>query len=104
LDAEKTFVPLCDAIKSHQSDRVVAGFDMSEMERGVIGFYLDHTFQNVRTLDELNQLLSAHSRSLLIVNANRLKDLEPLLQGRTKLVFEYRPSKKTRSYQLYESL
>ncbi len=59
LDADKTFVPLCDAIKSNQSGKTLVGFDMSEMERGVLGFYLDRTFMNVRSLNALKQPLLA---------------------------------------------
>lgn len=105
LDEDKTFVPLTQAIQQHRAGRIVAGFDMSEMERGVIGFYLNETFVNLRTIDELKQQLSVPGQqTLLIVNRNRLNDLAPILEGKTNLVFEYRAHKKTRSYQIYNSL
>ena len=105
LDSDKTFVPLCDAIKTNETGKTVVGFDLSEMERGVIGFYLDKTFVNVRAVEDLNRWLDASrsQKTLLIVNRNRLADLTPVLQGKTRIIFEYRPDQKTRSYQLYES-
>jgi hypothetical protein len=104
LDSEKTFVPVMQAIKQNDAGHRLVGFDLSEMERGVFGFYLDRTFMNIHTVDELAHVLSSPPTPvLLIVNRNRLKDLAPILQGACRLIFEYRPGQKTRSYQLYES-
>jgi hypothetical protein len=75
------------------------------MERGVFGFYLGGPFRNVRGLDELSRTLVENSANnfLLIVNRNRMQDVAPVLEGKAKLIFEYRPDKKARSYLLYEN-
>jgi 4-amino-4-deoxy-L-arabinose transferase-like glycosyltransferase len=105
LDKDKTFVPLCEVVKANSQGKTLVGFDLSEMERGVFGFYLGGPFRNVRALDELSRVTAENSANnfLLIVNRNRMQDVAPVLEGKAKLIFEYRPDKKARSYLLYEN-
>lgn len=103
LDADKTFVPLVDAIRSNSGGRTVVGFDMSEMERGVLDFYLGGVFKNVRSTDELRELLDQKDRGdiLLVVNRTRSADVAPFVQAPARPLFQFRADKKTRSYVIY---
>ncbi len=102
LDREKTFVPYIEEVRARRAGHTLIGFDLSEMELGVIGFYLEGTFKNVKTLGELKEAVGDPSEKVLVmVNRTRKDDVEPLLEKKSRLVFEYRPEKKTRSYLLY---
>lgn len=103
LDRDKSFVPVCEAAKAAVGDGVIVAYNMSEMERGVFGFYLNGPIRNPMNLSELESTIEEiKSNSFcLIVNRNKIEEVKPLLQDRTRLVFEYRPEKKTRSYLLY---
>jgi 4-amino-4-deoxy-L-arabinose transferase-like glycosyltransferase len=105
LDADKTFVPVYEAIRARSDGREVIGFDMSEMERGVFSFYLNKSFRNVRGADELSALIAKQPdlKFVLLANRNRIVDVNNALGGRGKLVYEYRPEKRSRSYILFES-
>ncbi|MCG3204678.1 MAG: Undecaprenyl phosphate-alpha-4-amino-4-deoxy-L-arabinose arabinosyl transferase [Elusimicrobia bacterium] len=106
LDIEKTFVPLCDVIKSNMVEGVFVGYNLNEMERGVFGFYLNSTFKNVLTQDELAQFINGHSsqKILVLVNRNKMHDMANLSGIKLEPLFAYRPEKRTRSYILYESV
>jgi hypothetical protein len=104
MDREKTFVPLCGAARARMDGAVLGGFAMSEMERGVFGFYLGGPFQNPTRVEDLADWLHHETRPVvLIVNRTRLSDVEPVVEGRLSRVFEYRPGKPTRSYVLFAS-
>jgi hypothetical protein len=79
------------------------GFDMSEVERGVFGFYLKGPIRNVVTVEEMNRALTDRptNEMVLITNRNKWRELEPVLKGRMKMVFDYRPNKRTRSYLVF---
>ena len=100
LDRDKTFVPFVEAVRANQQGRKLIGFDMSEMERGVIGFYLRGTFVNVRTIDELKAAIG-DGPSLVMVNRTRQDDVAAALAEKFDVVFTYRPDKSTRSFLLY---
>jgi 4-amino-4-deoxy-L-arabinose transferase-like glycosyltransferase len=104
LDKDKTFVPVCDAARANMGGQTLVGFDMSEMERGVFSFYLGGPFRNVRSLQELQGLVDAPQGFVLIANRNKLKDIGPVLEGKTQVVFVYRPQKKSRSYLIYKKM
>jgi 4-amino-4-deoxy-L-arabinose transferase-like glycosyltransferase len=106
LDQDKTFVPVCDFVKENVGDGVIMGYDMSEMERGVFNFYFKGLLLNPKNLDELDISMKANSEKgfCLIANRNKLKDLNDFLQGRVKVVYEYRPNKRTRSYLVYKNI
>lgn len=103
LDRDKSFVPICDAVKANRSEGIVAGYNMSEMERGVFGFYLNGVIENPKNLDQLKRFLTENqSKSYcLIVNRNTIEEIGPVLHMQTRLVYEHRPDKKTRSYLVY---
>ena len=104
LETDKTFVPLAEAIRTNSAGRTVVGFDMSEMERGVLDFYLGGIFKNVRSTVEMRELLDRKERGelLLIVNRTREKDVAPFVRAPVQTMFEFRPDKKTRSYVVYD--
>jgi 4-amino-4-deoxy-L-arabinose transferase-like glycosyltransferase len=103
LDKDKSFVPVCDAVQLNLGGDEVVGYDMSEMERGVFGFYLKRTLLNPTSPEQL-QALFDKSPSVpfrLIINRNKIEDVQSILTGRTTLLYEHRPNKRTRSYLVY---
>lgn len=108
LDRDKTFVPVCDAVKQNTDDGkgAVVGYNLSEMERGVFGFYLNGPILNPGSTAELERVLEQVRSGpyCLIVNRNKIDEVKPIIAGRTGLAFAYRPNKKTRSYLLYKNV
>lgn len=103
LDRDKSFTAVCEAAKMSVGDGVIIGYNMSEMERGVFGFYLNGPLRNPSNPAQLEETLKEiQSKSFcLIVNRNKIDEIRPVLQNGTRLIFEHRPDKRTRSYQLY---
>lgn len=106
LDREKTFVPFCDEIKSHLTDKELVGFDLNEMERGVFGFYLRQTFKNPTDVGQLKEVIEGMKGRpfQLIVARSRVDDVAPVVTSFAKPIFKYRPDKKNRSYVLYSNV
>lgn len=103
LDREKSFRPVTDAAKAIAGNGVIVGYNMSEMERGVFGFYLNGPIRNpsdpvqlARTIEEIRP-----NSFCLIVNRNKINEIDSVLESRARLVFEHRPDKKTRAYRIY---
>ncbi len=104
LDNEKTFVPLCEVIAANRTGKDLVGFDMNEMERGVFSFYLGGPIANVIHAEDLQKMMAQEpSKKFLVLSSKNKRVSMAPLEPDLKLLFEYRPQKKTRSYLLYES-
>ncbi len=104
LDRDKTFLPVVDAIKTQRNGALLAGYDLSEFERGVFPFYLEETIPNIKSTSELNDYLLANKDKpmLLLANRNKQKDIDPIINGHLTVVYKYREDQKTRSYLIYQ--
>lgn len=105
LDRDKSFVPVWQAVKANGGANVIGGYNLSEMERGVFGFFKEGIIKNPKNLSELEQFISQnqHNSFCLIVNRNTLDEVRPLLEKRARIVYEHRPDKRTRSYLVYKN-
>jgi hypothetical protein len=104
LDQDKSFIPVYQAIREREPGKEFIGYDLNEMERGVFGFYLKRTFMNITQPSDLVQLVEQKKRPyLILVNRNKTGIVAPILEGHARVVFEFRPTKRARSYVLYES-
>ena len=103
LDKNKTFVPLCDIVKANVGSGTIAGYNLSEMERGVFSFYFDRLLPNPVDLSQLDQFVKEKKGEtfMLIINRRKLEEVQSTLQGQAKLFYEYRPDKPQRSYLVY---
>lgn len=102
LDRDKSFVPVCDAVRETKCN-VVIGYNLNEMERGVFGFYLQGPLENPTNPDHLNQLLVENQLNsfCLVVNRNKIDEVRGSVEKWTRVVYEHRPDKRTRSYLVY---
>jgi 4-amino-4-deoxy-L-arabinose transferase-like glycosyltransferase len=105
LDADKSFLPFIETVKSHRGSDEVIGFDMSEMERGVFYFYFEGRVRNFVHLAELAGYVGGNpDRKLwVIANRNKKETLGAWADEHLKVVEEFRADKKTRSYLLYST-
>lgn len=104
LDKDKSFVPVTEAARvAAGKDGTIVGYGMSEMERGVFGFYLNGPLRNPTNVAGLQSTIEEiQSNSYcVIVNRNKIEEVEPVLRARTDLAFTYRPDKRTRSYMIF---
>lgn len=103
LDRDKSFVPVCDAVKINGHDRDVIGYNLNEMERGVFGFYLGGPLINPKNGAQFDELMRKFQIKpfCLIVNRNKMDEIRENLPEQARLVYEHRPDKKTRSYRVY---
>lgn len=105
LDRDKSFVPICEAVKANAGEGVIVGYNMSEMERGVFGFYLHGSIRNPIDANQLEQTINEIGLKsfCLIVNRNKIDEIRSVLHGRADIVYKHRPDKRTRSYLVYSN-
>jgi len=106
LDQDKSFLPFIDVVKEKKGDALLAGFQLSEMERGVFSFYFEKNIPDLKTGDELRKFFEEKKNEpvFLISNRNNLKNIPPEASARMKELYAFRPDKKSRSYFLWETL
>ncbi len=102
LDRDKSFVPICDAIKNNGNGEII-GYNLSEMERGVFGFYLEGPLINPKGTAQFETLMREMGTKPLcvVVNRNKIDEIKNYLPKDARLIYEHRPDKKTRSYRVY---
>jgi 4-amino-4-deoxy-L-arabinose transferase-like glycosyltransferase len=103
FDQDKSFVPVCEAVKINKQEGAVIGYNLSEMEQGVFGFYLNRRLINPRNSAQFTGTINemATNSFCLIVNRNKMDEIKEILPRQARLVYEHRPNKKTRSYRVY---
>jgi 4-amino-4-deoxy-L-arabinose transferase-like glycosyltransferase len=105
LEADKSFVPFCDTVKSRLGNGTLIAYDLSEMERGVFSFYFERLIPNALNLNQLGADLMANQKTNVLLIASRNKDAEliPFLEDQMDLIYSFRENQKTRAYRLFSN-
>jgi len=105
LDADKSFLPVIDAVNQNGGREMLIGYQFSEMEAGVFSFYLEGNIKSFEDTASLATYLDTNKekRVSLLTSGNKLAELGPVLQNRMEVIFKFRPDKKTRAYCLYST-